>query len=198
MILSDTEIKKLIYKGELIIAPILRKKVQIHGAKIDLRLDNIFKRIKSEKKTYQDISTSDLDVEKITVPYSGKFILHPNDFVLGQTFELINLPENIMGRLGGRSSMARKGVIVHATADIVDPGFQGVLTLELSNIGKIPVLLRPLHRVACISFEEIKGKVTKTYMQQEKPKFGGGETPSNWSPDEETEEFTRLLRKEKI
>lgn len=195
MILSNTKIIQKIESGELVIAPILDVSRQLSGAKIDLRLDNKFLRIKSEQKTHHDTFPSkqedEFKLEEIIIPYSKHIVLHPNDFVLGQTFEMVSMPDNLMGELGGRSSLGRQGVIIHATASFVDPGFNGVLCLELSNFGKTPVLLHPLMRIAAISFKKIDGKVTKTYTDQKESKFGGKEIPLRWKQDDHIYNITK-------
>lgn len=200
MVLSDNEILELLKDGKLMINPLLDPKTQIQGAKVDLRLDNIFQRIKSEQVTYYDTFPAEGEdatlptYQQIVVSYSDDFVLHPGEFVLGQTFESVHLPKNIFGHLDGRSSLGRQGIIVHATACGVDPGFAGVLCLELSNAGPIPVVLHPLMRIGAISFEEVSGKVSRTYSRQIDSKFSGSSISRQWSADTEFRTIQETIR----
>jgi dCTP deaminase len=128
---------------------------QLTSAGIDLRLDFRFRRILPGEVTAislvrkQRIDTAvELDVDD---PRS-RYVLHPGDFVLGQSMEYIRLPNDIVGRLDGRSSMGRRGLEVHSTASCVDPGFQGHLVFELSNVGRAPIILHPFIRIARLVF----------------------------------------------
>ena len=153
--------------GELIINPILDKDAQFEGAKIDLRLDNTFYRVENQFEGIQDTLHRPREIrEKITVPYSredeaNKFILHPGEFALASTFEHVAIPADLVGLLGGRSSIARQGIIIHATAGVIDPGYTGTITLELSNIGNIPTVLNPRQRIASIMFAELNEKTER-------------------------------------
>jgi len=198
MILSDSKILEMMKKGELVISPILDIESQLQGAKVDLRLDNTFLKIRYEQKPYHDTFKSGGNEEKdefhfdsFTVPYTGKIVLHPHDFLLGQTFEMVCLPNNLMGHLGGKSSIARQGIIVHATASVVDPGFNGVLCLELTNFGKTPVLLHPLMPIASIAFSEIRGEVKKSYKKQKESKFGGRNIQKEWEQESITQKVIK-------
>ena len=190
MILSDSRLQELMASGELIIDPILHKEYQIQGAKIDLRLDNVFRVLKAEQVECYDPLPKKRDVEEnedvyqdITVGYKDNFILHPGSFALGQTFEFVSMPETLFGRLEGRSSLGRRGILVHATAGGVDPGFTGVVCLELFNVGRVPVILHPLMRIASLTFEEIAGDVGRAYTQQADHKFGGFDIRKAWKKD---------------
>lgn len=183
MVLAIDEIKKRMEKGELSINPILDKEQQFQGAKVDLRLDNVFWRIRAEEETHHDTRNSidGLLDDKINVPYSGengKFILHPGEFALAKTFEYVDIPPTLLGRLGGRSSLARQGIVVHATASVIDPGYTGYITLELTNFGSVPVMLYPRQRIAAITFEEVKGDAKKY-----EGKYGGAGEPASGKTD---------------
>lgn len=176
MVLAIDKIKEEMETGELSINPVLDKEEQFQGAKVDLRLDNVFWRIQAEEQTHHNTRESfDELLDKITIPYSGdeaEFILHPGEFALAQTFEYVDLPSDLLGRLGGRSSIARQGIVVHATASVIDPGYMGYITLELTNFGSVPVVLHPRQRIAAITFERVEGK-SKEYQG----KFGGAGGP---------------------
>ncbi len=135
---------------------------QLGPAGIDLRLDTRFRKINPKEVSHIDLSKEYEEYEVVELDIDDEedsYILHPGDFVLGQSLEYIRLPDNIVGRLDGRSSMGRLGLVVHSTAGCVDPGFQGHLVFELCNIGKIPIVLRPFIRIARLTFYE--GESTK-------------------------------------
>lgn len=183
MVLAIDEIRERLNSGEISINPILDKKQQFQGAKVDLRLDNVFWRIRAEEETHHDTRNSidDLLDDKISIPYSGeqgKFILHPGEFALAKTFEYVDIPPNLLGRLGGRSSLARQGIVVHATASVIDPGYTGYITLELTNFGSVPVMLYPRQRIAAVTFEEVKGNATEY-----EGKYGGAGEPASGEID---------------
>jgi dCTP deaminase len=172
-VLSDFELKKRLNKGDLIIHPLLRIE-QIHGIKIDLRLDNIFLLTKDIEQSYYDpiIKKKNIEyTEKVEIPYGQYFVLHPGQFILAPLFEHFSVPEDLLGRLDGRSSFGRLGVIVHQTAGIIDPGYRGSLMLELSNGGKLPVALYPYMIIATVTFETIIGDVQQPYYKQSGPKY---------------------------
>lgn len=168
-VLSDKDLLKLIKARKLLIHPILDK-TQIQGGKIDLRLDNVFYLIGRFKKPYYDPIESAIEgmkpqayTEKRTVQYGDKFILHPNDYALAPLFEFVKLPENVIGRLDGRSSLGRLGIVVHSTAGSVDPGYEGHLTMELMNNGMLPVALYPLMRVATLILTTLSHSPLRSY-----------------------------------
>lgn len=162
--------RKLIDKkrnGELVVSPILDKDTQFEGAKIDLRLDNTFYRVENQFEDLQDTLHRPHKIrEKITVPYSreeeaNQFILHPNEFALAATYEHVAIPQNMIALLNGRSSIARQGIIIHATAGVIDPGYTGTITLELSNIGNVPTELNPRQRIASMMLAELTEETEK-------------------------------------
>lgn len=158
--LADSEISHLLERGIIVIDPILKLSDQLTPAGIDLRLDVYFRELLQMKIGIIDLGTElperefyrlrELDLKKQAEEY---YFIQPGDFVLAQSLEFVLLPNFICGRLGGRSSLAKSGVEVHATSERVDPGFSGHLTLELKNVGKMPVKLYPLQRIANIVFE---------------------------------------------
>ncbi len=158
VVLSDEEIKNRL-KIDLSVEPLLDKETQVSGCKIDLRLSGIFYEIKqSALRAYDPLYPPLTDYRrKIMLPLGTPYILHPGMLSLAPTFESIVLPSDLLGILQGRSSLGRLGIIVHATAGFVDPGYKGPVTLELSNLGHLPVALYPLTRVAAIAFIKITG-----------------------------------------
>lgn len=184
MVLAANTIVERMEIGELSINPILDWDQQIAGAKVDLRLDNEFWTVQAEEETHHDTQEGFEELfDKVVIPYSGdgsEFILHPGQFVLAKTFEYVDIPTDLLGRLGGRSSLARQGIVVHATASVVDPGYTGRLTLELTNFGSLPVKLYPRQRVAAITLERVSGE-SESYDG----KFGGEGGPETTETDED-------------
>ena len=174
MILSDREIKKYIKEGKIKIGPCDVDK-QLGSVGIDLRLSNAFRGFKITHKSFIDLTKEqdDADTELIAIPKGHTFMIHPGEFVLGMTIESVELPADLAGRLDGRSSLGRLGIIVHSTAGRVDPGWKGRLTLEISNIGKLPVALIPGMRFCYIMFEQVSSPVDKLYMG----KYAGQDAP---------------------
>jgi dCTP deaminase len=176
-VLSDGDIFKYLMTKKLVIHPILDKK-QIQGGKIDLRMSNIIYLIKQFEQPYYDPRMSDIETKygeerKLTFSKAGEkkaFILQPGDFAIAPLFERIKLPNNMIGRLDGRSSLGRLGIIVHATAGGIDPGYSGQVTCELSNLGKIPVALYPLQRIAALTIETISSSAI-SYRQRKDQKY---------------------------
>jgi dCTP deaminase len=188
--LSDKDIFEVLKSRKLIIHPLLSKK-QIRGARIDLRLDNVFYMIRRFEKPCYDPQDY-IGTEKPKpygdirlIPYGGKFILHPGDYVLAPLFEFVKLPKTVLGRLDGRSSLGRLGIVVHSTAGSVDPGYAGSLIIELMNNGMFPVALYPLMRVATLVLFNLTSEAKYPY----EGKYGNiddfPETESKLYKDEE-------------
>jgi len=164
-ILSDKEIRERL-KKDLIIHPLLHEPSQIAGCKVDLHLSGVFYEImRSDVDSYDPVSfDARLDFRReIVLPLGESLVLHPGDLILAPTFENMSLPRDLMGLLQGRSSLGRLGIIVHATASFVDPGFSGTVTLELSNLGHLPFRLYTLARVATIAFYQASEGVELAY-----------------------------------
>jgi len=163
-VLSDKDIKDRLNDG-LIIHPFLHKESSITGCKVDLHLSGIFYEIqRSTVDSYDPVVPITTDFRReIILPLGQCLVLHPGDLILAPTFENICMPPDLLGILQGRSSLGRLGVIVHATASFFDPGFSGAITLELSNLGHLPVKLYTLARVASMAFLQITGEVEYPY-----------------------------------
>ena len=165
-VLADERVFELLKSGELIIHPILAES-QISGGRIDLRLDNVLYFIKRFEKEFYDPmryigKVPERYAEERIIPYCEKFVLHPNDYALAPLFEFVRIPKKIVGRLDGRSSLGRLGVVVHSTAGAVDPDYSGPLIMELMNHGMLPVVLYPLMRIATLTLLDLSGKA-RTY-----------------------------------
>lgn len=151
-------------KNGIFISPILSSS-QIQPASIDVRLGSEFLVIKIGKITHLEPLRNDvsLEVEKYTDRYKilnkhDRFILHPDEFILGSTLEYVHLPRDIAARIEGRSSWGRLGISVHSTAGFIDPGYCGNITFELKNGGKVPIPLYPGTRVAQLAFFKVNGE----------------------------------------
>lgn len=179
-ILSDKIIKEYLEEGKIVIDP-LKDEQQIQPSSVDMRLGDEFKVFKVIRKPYIDPKDEE-DIaeymESSTVPEGEAFIIHPNEFALATTQEYVKVPDDLVARVEGRSSMGRLGVTMHVTAGYVDPGFEGRITLEISNIGAMPVALYPGQRVCQLVFETMTTpaelpyghpKRNSKYMNQLKP-----------------------------
>lgn len=157
VILSDTTIRKMVFNDMIHISPI-PKDNQFQPSSVDLRLDYIFVQynrtviptIDTKNKWMNLVEKSDTTILKYR---HDPFILQPNEFVLAQTMENIRLPDNIVGTVEGRSSFGRLGLLIHATAGYIDPGFEGKITLEIKNLNTIPLAIYPEQRICQIVFQ---------------------------------------------
>jgi dCTP deaminase len=142
MLLSDRDIFAEIEASRLSIEPFDSKLVQ--PSSIDVRLDRMFQVFNNTRYTHIDPAQRQDELTSLVEPAEGEpFVLHPGEFVLGSTLEVVRLPDNLAGRLEGKSSLGRLGLLTHSTAGFVDPGFSGHLTLELSNVANLPITLWP-------------------------------------------------------
>ena len=167
-VLTKEQILGYLSERKIVVEPILDPK-QINCASIDLRLDNYFGEFRTAKLPHIDPANVQQEYEEFLDFIELEFLknyyyLQPKRFVLAQTFEYIALPNNIVARLDGRSSVAREGLTVHAAAGFVDPGFRGHLVFELLNAGEMPLKLYPLMRVAKIIF--FRSRKTREYEGQ--------------------------------
>jgi dCTP deaminase len=182
MILSDRDIKAALASGRIVIEPLDDPDMQIQPASVDLRLGTHFLVFKHAKKAYINPLADDATeyTEEVEVAADEPFILHPGEFMLGTTMERVELPDDLVGRVDGRSSIGRLAIMIHATAGYVDPGYRGQVTLELSNVGKMPVLLFPGMRVCQISFEPMTSTADRPYGSGRGSKYQdqSGPTPS--------------------
>ena len=142
MLLSDRDIRAEITAGRVKVEPFTEAMVQ--PSSVDVRLDRFFRVFENHKYSVIDPSTEQPDLTReVAVTDDEFFILHPGEFVLASTYEVITLPDDIAGRLEGKSSLGRLGLLTHSTAGFIDPGFSGHITLELSNVANLPVKLFP-------------------------------------------------------
>ncbi len=180
MILSDTDIQARLKEDELLIDPLDDPELQIQPASVDLRLGSDFIVFRSGRTPCIYIDQpgdADTYTQDLHIPDDEHFILHPGEFALGTTLETVRIPPDLVGRLEGRSSLGRLAVIVHATAGFIDPGFHGKITLELTNLGKVPVGLRPKMRCSQIVFHELKTPSARPYGAERGSKYQGQSGP---------------------
>ncbi len=158
----------------------------ISGVSVDLRLGHRFRVFSSHTIPYIDLSGSrelvDQAVEKVMsdevyIDDEGTFVLHPGELALGITLESITLPDNLVGWLDGRSSLARLGLMVHVTAHRIDPGWSGNIVLEFFNSGKLPLALRPGMAIGAMSFETLTAPAERPYTKREDAKYRGQSGP---------------------
>ena len=166
MILSDRDIHARLRQGDLKISGISDEEQQVQPASVDLRLSAEFLIYKPARVACLDPrepATLTAATERVKVPTGEAFILHPGEFALGSTIERVSIPHDLVARVDGRSSVGRLAIVVHATAGFIDPGFTGEITLELCNIGRIPVRLYPGMRIAQIVFQTMTSAAERPY-----------------------------------
>jgi dCTP deaminase len=192
MILSDGDILRRVEEGDLLIEPLKDKDLQVQPASVDLRLGREFLEFKrtsvpcihpdrgEEVEDYvTKTSIPDIDGDQATLSgydaddrfEDSEFILHPGDFVLGTTMERVEIPDDLIAHVEGRSSLGRLAIVVHATSGIVDPGYKGQITLELSNLGQAPVALTPGMRISQLTFTELKNPAERPYGAERGSKY---------------------------
>jgi len=194
MILSDKDIKEAIKKGRINIEPLLDPDVQIQPSSVDLRLGNEFRLFKYVETPFIDPRNINFEITELKkIEDTDKFIIHPGDFVLGTTLEYIKVPDDIVARLEGRSSMGRLGLVIHSTAGYIDPGFEGRITLEISNLGKMPIALYPKMRICQIVFETMTSSCERPYGTNRGSKYQHQKHPEE-SKISEDKEFKNLKK----
>jgi dCTP deaminase len=179
MVLSDIDIRKYIEQKRIIVDPALPDE-QFGSCSVDFRLGHEFSIFEHSKHPFIDLRNK-VEIEKlmrpINVPEGEAFILQPREFALAITLEHIELADDVLGRLEGRSSLGRIGVIVHGTAGLFDPGWSGRATLELSNLGIMPVALYPGMRICSMTFEQLTTPSSMPYRRKPGNKYAGQQSP---------------------
>ncbi len=171
VVLSDRTIREEIEAGRIVVDPYDPSLVQ--PSSVDVRVDRSFRVFHNARYPYIDVRQPMDDLtEKVEVEGDEPFILHPGEFVLGQTLERVTLPNDLVARLEGKSSLGRLGLLIHSTAGFVDSGFSGNLTLELSNVANLPITIYHGMPIGQISFMRMDGPVDRPY--------GSGETGSKY------------------
>jgi dCTP deaminase len=191
VVLSDRSIREEIKAGRLAFEPYEPSMVQ--PSSVDVRVDGKFRVFHNARYPYIDVRQPMDDLtELVEVGEGGKFILHPGEFVLGQTLERVRLPDDLVARLEGKSSLGRLGLLIHSTAGFVDAGFEGNLTLELSNVANLPITIYQGMPIGQISFMRMDGPVENPYGSRKTgSKYQGQTEPTpsrfhlNFDPDDE-------------
>ena len=162
MVLSDRDIRAEIEAGRIVIDPFIPEAVQ--PSSVDLHLDRRFRVFRNSRYPFIDVRADQPELtELVEIGGDDPFILHPGEFVLGSTFERVQLPNDLVARLEGKSSLGRLGLLIHSTAGYVDPGWEGNLTLELSNVANLPITLYDGMKIGQISFQRLSSPAEVAY-----------------------------------
>jgi len=171
MVLSDSAIRRLVEAGRIGIDPYDPELMQ--PSSLDVRVDRLFRVFRNSRYPYIDVKAEQEGLtELVEVEDTEPFILHPGEFVLGSTLERVTLPDDLVARLEGKSSLGRLGLLIHSTAGFIDPGFDGHVTLELSNVANLPITIYHGMPIGQISFMRMDGPVERPY--------GSGEAGSKY------------------
>jgi dCTP deaminase len=162
MVLSDRTIARLLAEGRIEIDPYDEELLQ--PSSVDVRVDRFFRVFHNNRYPFIDVREEQEDLtELVEITEDRAFILHPGEFVLGSTLERIRLPDDLVARLDGKSSLGRLGLLIHSTAGFVDPGWNGHVTLELSNVANLPVTIYPGMKIGQISFVQLSEAAETPY-----------------------------------
>lgn len=182
MILSDRTLREQISAGRILIEPFDDDLVQ--PSSIDVRISNLFRVFRNHTAGVIDVKTDTSDMtEMVEIPADGVFMLHPGEFVLGSTMERIAVPEDLVARIEGKSSLGRLGLLIHSTAGFIDAGFDGHVTLELANVASLPITLYPGMKIGQVSFMQMTTPADRPYGSGARgSKYQGqrGPTPSRY------------------
>ena len=166
MVLSDRAIRRLIEAGRIGIDPY--EPALMQPSSLDVRVDRLFRVFRNSRYPFIDVKAEQEGLtELVEVENDEPFILHPGEFVLGSTLERVRLPDDLVARLEGKSSLGRLGLLIHSTAGYVDPGWKGNLTLELSNVANLPIALYSGMKIGQISFFKMSSPVERPYGSRE-------------------------------
>ena len=180
MILSDRDILQALKEGRIKVVPELDLESQLGSCSVDFRLGNTFMVFEHSRFSYIDprhAQSIGEAMRTIVVPNGEAFIMQAGDFALASTMESLVLPDDMLGRLEGRSSIARLGITVHSTAAVFEPGWEGTATMELSNLGRMAVALYPGMRVCSFTFEQLSSPALVPYRMKKDNKYAGQSDP---------------------
>jgi dCTP deaminase len=162
MVLSDRTIKRLLEEGRIGIEPYAEELLQ--PSSVDVRVDRLFRVFRNSRYPFIDVKQEMEELtELVEVDPDEAFILHPGEFVLGSTLERITLPDDLVARLEGKSSLGRLGLLIHSTAGFIDPGWDGHVTLELSNVANLPITIYPGMKIGQLSFVQLSEPAEHPY-----------------------------------
>ncbi|MDG4812507.1 dCTP deaminase [Hydrogenovibrio sp. 3SP14C1] len=203
MKLSDRDIIQHLKIGKIGIDP-MPEQHKIKGISVDLRLANKFRVFNDHTAPFIDLSGASDEMQKmmdiimgdeVVIKEGEAFFLHPGELALASTFESVSIPDDLVGWLDGRSSLARLGLMVHVTAHRIDPGWQGQIVLEIFNSGKLPLALRPGMDICAINFETLSSAAIKPYNKRADAKYRNqkGPTASRITQDQTSHQDERQL-----
>lgn len=188
MILSDRSIREQLDMGRIVIDPL--DDTLIQPSSIDVRISHLFRVFRNHSRGVIDVKADTRDLtELVEMPIGDDgvgdepFMLHPGEFVLGSTYERIGVPDDLVGRVEGKSSLGRLGLLIHSTAGFIDAGFDGHITLELANVASLPITLYPGMKIGQVSFMTMTSPADNPYGAGAKgSKYQGqaGPTPSRY------------------
>jgi dCTP deaminase len=161
VVLSDRTIQRLLDEGRIEIDPYDPSLLQ--PSSVDVRVDRLFRVFRNNRASFIDVKKEQDLTELVEIDESEPFILHPGEFVLGSTLERVRLPDDLVARLEGKSSLGRLGLLIHSTAGFVDPGFDGHVTLELSNVANLPITLYYGMKIGQVSFMQLSEPAATPY-----------------------------------
>jgi dCTP deaminase len=162
MLLSDRDIQAEVAAGRVVLTPYEASMVQ--PSSVDVRLDRFFRVFENHRYPHIDPASEQSDLTRL-VETAGEepFVLHPGEFVLASTYEVVTLPDDVAARLEGKSSLGRLGLLTHSTAGFIDPGFSGHVTLELSNVATLPIMLWPGMKIGQLCFFRLSSPAEHPY-----------------------------------
>ena len=182
MVLSDVTIRRLLDQGRIEVDPYDDSLMQ--PSSLDVRVDRYFRVFRNSRYPFIDVKQEQEELtELVEIDDETPFILHPGEFVLGSTLERVRLPDDLVARLEGKSSLGRLGLLIHSTAGFIDPGWDGHVTLELSNVANLPMALYPEMKIGQISFLQMTTPAEHPYGgNRTGSKYQGqrGPTPSRY------------------
>jgi dCTP deaminase len=181
VVLSDRTIRRLIAEGRIGIDPYDPALMQ--PSSLDVRVDRYFRVFRNSRYPYIDVKAEQEDLTELVEVDDEAFILHPGEFVLGSTLERVTLPDDLVARLEGKSSLGRLGLLIHSTAGFIDPGWDGHVTLELSNVANLPITIYPGMKIGQLSFVQLSEPAERPYGSKGiGSKYQGqrGPTPSRY------------------
>jgi len=188
VVLSDRTIRRLIEENRIGIEPF--DPLLMQPSSLDVRVDRYFRVFRNSRYPYIDVKIAQEELtELVEVPGDEAFILHPGEFVLGSTLERVTLPDDLVARLEGKSSLGRLGLLIHSTAGFIDPGWDGHVTLELSNVANLPITIYYGMKIGQLSFVQLTEPAERPYgtgTLGSKYQGQAGPTPSRYWKNFET------------
>jgi dCTP deaminase len=161
VVLSDRTIRRLLEEGRIGIDPYDEALMQ--PSSLDVRVDRYFRVFRNSRYPYIDVKTEQEELTELVEAGDEAFILHPGEFVLGSTLERVTLPDDLVARLEGKSSLGRLGLLIHSTAGFIDPGWDGHVTLELSNVANLPITIYAGMKIGQLSFVQLTEPAERPY-----------------------------------